>query len=78
MKREHPIWNLAKRVIKSNGRNAVKIQEPPPVSGCLGSQNCALSDCAVLQALLYCFLLLDAQIMKTPRGVFFHLCLSRC
>lgn len=72
MKGDHLIWNLGKRGIFRNGKNAVKIQEPH-LSDCLGSENYALSCCAVLQTLLNFFLLL-----KTPKGVFFHLCLSRC
>lgn len=72
------IRNLGRRCIFRNERNAVKIQEPFLLSDCLGSENCAHSNCAVLQVLLNFLLLLDAQIMKTPKGIFFHLCLSRC
>lgn len=78
MKVDLLIWNLGKRGIFRNGRNAVKTEEPLPLSHCLGSENYALSYCAVLQTLLNFLLLLDAQIMKTPKGVFFHLCLSKC
>lgn len=73
-----PDLEFGRRGIFRNERNAVKIQEPFPLSDCLGSENYAHSHCAVLQALLNFLFLLDAQIMKTPKGVFFHLCLSRC
>lgn len=72
------IWNSGQWGIFRNGKNAVKIQEPFPLRDHLGSENYALSYRAVLQALLNFLLLLDAQIMKTPKGVFFHLCLTRC
>lgn len=48
MKDDHLTWNLGKRGIVRNGRNGVKVQEPLPLSDCLGSENYALSYCAVL------------------------------